>query len=338
MKHIPINKEIIKIAFDKERDLYKQLDELASRLHGDDFWKRNISREFHLPDHKNYNGLEVGKIGDVWRCDFIVNRVPVEACALWRDYPNYYGSGDGKTMEEVLELSETEKILYNCKDYRIVLLRDEILGNTNNYWGYRIQKPVYALIDDKTNKVIVREPEKWRFEKILTNTLKEQEVKSFIDALKTYNPFKLFFVKSTDLVRMSYIERALKMNIDTPQQYYEKYINKENIWVCYAFALGTSTNGLCKNTTWWFVEQENKPTYEEAIFELLHILNWYNTDSFVDMLIKLRDDLNYDLNKIDLEEIEFFWRRVHEKFIYKALNLFNLDKLETLNEIIEYYE
>lgn len=323
---LPIKDEVIQIAFDKETDIHKQLNDRKLSFNAEDrFWRTNYSREFHLPDHPKYGGLEAGKVGDIWRCDFLVNgRDLKESYAIWRDYPNYYGSGDGKSMEEVLEASETEKILYTCDEFRIVLLRDEILPGTDSYWGFRIQDPVYALIDNKTNEVIVREEKKWRFRKLLMETLVEQEPTKLYEFLKLHNPFKLFIVNSTDREKMEHIQKKLEMWIDTPTDRHEDYINKDQVWVCYILGYGGEK-------TWWFLYGKEKPTNDEALQGLADIISWYDVDSYVEMLERYRE-FEYDLNKIDLRSIELKWEQVHEKLQYKVKNIFQV------NEPIEYVE
>lgn len=333
---IPIKESIVDVAFKKEKSIHRQLEKLRNQSPSENFWAGSHSREFHLPDHPKSDGLKVEQVGDIWRCDFLVNgRDLQEAYAIWRDYPNYYGSGDGKSMTEVLAASETEKILYTNTKFRIVLLRDEILGTTDTYWGYRIQSPVYALIDNKTNEIVVREDKAWRFKKILTGTLIEQEPKTFVDVLKLHNPFKLFIVKATETNELEHIESMLKISIDTPTRRFSDDLNRKNLWVCYI--LGYGTRGYDLNCTWWFLQSEDRPTNEEAIIELNDILNWYNVDSFVDMINKYRE-FGYDLNKLKFDDIETKWDQVHRKLIPNIKSVFNITKLEELHNVIHNIE
>ena len=334
---IPIKEEIVDAAFNKEKDLHDQLKKLGEKSPSDSFWAVNISREFHLPDHENYKGLKVHKIGDLWRCDFHTSNSELqEAYAIWRDYPNYYMSGDGKSMEEVLAASETEKILYNCDEYRIILLRDTILGRTDTYWGYRILRPVYALIDNKTNEVIVREDKAWRFKKILMNTLKEQESTSFINELKKRNPFKLFIVKATDSEKLEQIQSMLEISIDTPTGRYSDDLKKDNIWVCYALGYG-NYRIYHRALSWWFVHSKEKPTNEEAITQLVDIVTWYDANSFVEMLKKYKEH-EYDLNTVNLEDIEFKWTQITEKLKHKVKGIFKVNNINDIAEEINCFE
>ena len=321
---IPIKEEIINQSFEKEKDLHNQMKVLANQSPDDSFWAHNIEREFYE------DGEHTQKIGDVWRCDFLVNgNELVEAYSIWRNYPNYHSSGDGKSMDEVLEASETEKILYWCNEYRIVLLRDIILPGTDTYWGFRIQRPVYALIDNKTNDILVREKKDWRFRKILMDDLHEQESKSFIDDLKKRNPFKLFIVSMNDKECMEYIQDKLEMSIDTPTNRFSDYLNEENRWVCYALGHNRPKRGYINvNCTWWFIDNKiKKPTYEEAILELYTLIDWYDADDYIDMLKKYKDK-NYDLNLLDIREIEFLWTQVKDKLAYSCKDIFGVNKIE----------
>ena len=330
---LPISKEIVEKAFDKEKDIYQQLEDKKKYVGEDNsFWGINTSREFHLPDHPDYEGLEVGKVGDIWRCDFYVNGHELkEAFAIWRNYPNYYGRGDGKTMDEVLALSETEKVLYKCKEYRIVLLRDTILGKTDTYWGYRIQPAVYALIDNKDN-IIVREPKAWRFRKILLNEIKEHEPTSFIDDIKIYiNPFKLFIVKGSDTKKLEHIQEKLDMFIDTPTFRFEDELKKDNVWVCYILGHGSKHYNRCRS--WWFMYSKEKPTNEEAIESMLDILLWYDADDFVEMLEKYKEH-DYNLNTLDLADVHLKWDNVSRKFRYSIKDVFDIKDFEDLRKLI----
>lgn len=326
MKILPIAKKIVDSAFAKEKDIEDQLKKLAAQSPSDSFWASHNAREFHE------NGKGVKKIGDVWRCDFHTSNSQLqEAYAIWRDYPNYYGSGNGKSMYEVLALSETEKILYTCGEFRVVLLRDTILDRTENHWGFRIQRPVYALINNKTDEVIIREEKSWRFKKLLLNDLHEQKSKSFIDELKKLNPFKLFIVKATETEKLDHVQDKLEMSIDTPTQRFLKDLTKNNLWVCYA--LGYGSKNYQKNRTWWFVESEDKPTNEEAIVALVGIINWYNANSYTDMLKKYKE-YNYDLNRVDLEDIELKWDQVTRKLKYHVYDVFNVDSINDIDNVI----
>ena len=328
---IPIKKEIIELAFNKEKDLHKQLDELSNKSLSDSFRAHNISSEFYLPEHNKNKNLVVKKIGDIWRCDFLVNgREVQESYSIWRNFPNYYGSGDGKGMDEVLAASETEKILYTCDEYRIVLLRDSILGRTKNYWGYRIQPAVYALIDNKTNKVRIRERKAWRFKKILMDDLGKQKSKSFIDDLKLHNPFKLFIVKATETKDLEHIQNKLKISIDNPIDRFKNEMTKKNLWVCYV--LGYGSRNYSKNSTWWFIDSDEKPTNEEAIEALVDIITWYDTNTYVEMLEKYREN-KYDLNEVDLGDIEFKWDQVTRKLIPNTKMVFDIHNLDDMVNI-----
>jgi len=335
MKFIPISESIIDKAFKKEVALYNKVKRLGNKAKSDNFWAINNHREFKLKDNGK-NALTIEKLGDIWRCDFMVNgNRHTEAYSVWRDYPNYHGSGEGKSMDEVLKLSETEKILYTCDEYRIVLLRDRILGKTDTYWGFRILDPVYALIDNKTNEIIIREEKKWRFKKILMDNLANApKKKTFVDDLREINPFRLFVVNSTDTERMEHLQEKLEMYQDTPVNRYSDTLNK-NRWVCYAFGYDNRRGYQSrKNCTWWFVDSETKPTNEECLKALKHILTWYDTEEFVVMLEKCKTH-KMDLNKLDLGYIEQVCKKVNEKLVDRVENIFNVREISKFIALIK---
>ena len=297
MKFIPISEQIIDKALKKELSMWAKVKKLGKASKSDDFWAINMHREFK-PENNGQDCLTIERIGDIWRCDFMVNgHKPQEAYSLWRDYPNYHNDSDGKSMDEVLKASETEKILYTCDEYRIILLRDRILGRTDTHWGYRIQDSVYALVDNKTNEIIIREEKKWRFKKLLMNGLaKEKKATSFVDEVKKLNPFRLFVVNATDTEGMEQLQDKLEMYQDTPINRFSDELHNKTKWICYAFGHDMRKGSYSgkKNATWWFVTSRTKPTYEECLTALKDIIEWYEYGNLLEMLKKYKHN-HFDL-------------------------------------------
>ena len=224
----------IEKAFSVKADIYNALDQKEAELEKsgdkDASWNTRYNDDFLAKDSK--------KVGYLWEYDREANGRKVEGkkrYSIWRDYPSY---GTGKSMEEVLRLSETEKVLLKTKEFKISLVRNRILPKTSTKWSYTIDGYTHCLFD-KNGKVLIDEEKEWRFKGLCLdpNFNAKNEPATIEDKLKTVNPFKLKIVPLRDK--------------DAIKNICEKYTNAE---ICRKVEL----NGFSKATARNYIKSFSK--------------------------------------------------------------------------------
>ncbi len=285
----------LEAAYLKEEDIYKQLEDAVNSdpSDPDTFWKRRITHEFKLSDKKNK------KFGDIWKSYLLVNgHIHKETYCIWRDYPNYYGSSDGSTMEEVLAKSETEKILFQGKKYRISLIRDTILPPTDTYWGFRIQPPKYALLDSKGN-VIYKDDKKWRFTEVLLNGYEEKDPEDFVALLKRKtNPFRYRIINILEHDKIDDLLKSLDIISDFPSTkcYWGSKHTKDH-WVVVLMGMDRAFVGSGRNATWFIVKSKKKPDFEFCMRQLKESIDLYDKPLYE--VLEQMQSRKVNLNKLD---------------------------------------
>lgn len=325
MKLPKVTRKDLDTAFAKEDDFQVQLDSKKG-LVKDEHWSIRYQYDFEK---------KPTKCGDIWKG----NRKEDTCYAIWYDFYNYMCHG-GMTDEDILAKSETEKVLFQGKNYKISLIRDYIESPTDTCWGYKIVGVKYALFNKK-NEIVYKDDKKWRFEEVVLNGYAEKElvVNSFIDEIKIdINPFKCVVVNITDQDKVNDLSDKFEISIDRPDKksYYDKFIKDKNYWVVFLIGMPEFERLRRRNTTWFLVNSKTKPTVEECFYDLSRMFEQYTADNkFTKYLNYIKEEYQMDLNKVDLELEE----RVHDVFNNKFDASFcNVFGIKDRNKVLKYVE
>jgi len=307
-------------AFAKEKDIKAQLKKIEMSLPSDDrFMSVRFQDELYIEDAK--------KVGDIWQYPLQINgsnsRI-ITAYSIWRDFPNYMKYGK-MTSEEILSKGETQKVLFKGKGFSIVWLRDVLRPPTDTYWGYKVQAPVYALLDDK-GEILVKDEKAWRFKKRCLGEYIEPNPQTLYEKLALGNPFKMKIVPFSDVEIIKHLQEILPMSHFQFNQYLKNktLTENKNLYVVFFLGYDRGEDNQRETCTWIFMESKTLPTFDEALIHLKNILEKYLVGSeFVDYLEAQRKIFKVDLNKLDLYLEARFHYLVNGKLQHRIKDVFN---------------
>jgi hypothetical protein len=281
-----VSQKDLEAAYQKEEDLHKQLES----FNDGHFLRTRTHHEFDKKDAK--------KIGDIWETHTLVNgHIKEKTYSIWHDVPNYM---KGLSLDETLSKSETEKVLFQNKKYRISLLRDTVLPPTDTYWGNRIQPAKYALFDGK-GKLIYKDDKKWRFTQTLLHGYEEKQPKGLWETLKAEcSPFRYKVINFTDKEQLKTYSDMMGWAIDRPDSRTSfEDLRNDRHWV--VMLIGLRQNGYKTNSTWFIVESVEKPTIDACLVDLFHVLDYYREKYWV-VLEQMKTD-KVDMNTVNFEMV-----------------------------------
>lgn len=258
------------------------------------------------------------------------------AIYLWFTIENYMKLG----YTEVWEKSERIKVIHNVGKYQFCLIRDNLKSPTDNYWGHRFGKHKLAIMEG--GKVIYSTTERWEMEKFCTQTkkveLRNPETPSEI--FRYFHPFKAIIVPLEDESKVKYLSAEMDMHSNTPLAIYEElkkyghWNDKKNKWVVFLLGIeNKKSQGSTqdRNATWFIYGSKTKPTADEAIYDMMRDLDLYDEEDFIDVLEKLKQDFEQDLNKVNLRAEDRIRDLFHRKLSYALECLLNTST-KTLKE------
>lgn len=260
---------------------------------------------------------------------------------IWRTIECYM---TGKSDAEIMEKSETKKVLHSENGYDFCLVRDNLRQRTDTYWGkkfiYEINGKNYhhKMVVMKKDKIVAEAFERWAFTNLCESggyvEEEERNPETPTEIFRYFNPFKLLIVPFTD---KKYTELSMKRYgkncqnephniIDELENRFGYKRTRENLWIVHIMGMGRNQRRhLDKHiTTWWIISSNTKPTQDEALAELMRELQIYDQENFAELMVHFKDDLGLNLNKINI----LAEQRIMDLYQRKLI-----DTLETLMDV-----
>ena len=299
---------------------------------GDTFWS-GTGAEFNKED-----GILIE--GRVWEMTKSINGKPVKAYQIFQEHPNYNTSGqpvyNGTREEEILEKSEIEKVLNDCGDYRIVLLRNDLRAPTDTCWGYKFMQMKYAVIDNATNEVVFETRKKWLFNKTLQNTLKIKQAPDSLYEKYGKGKFKLKIIPLNDRAAFEHIFDVLGFPLDDLNdiiENYGKHTDNKYVVIIYGNGYKGYRYNHSENATYYIYDNIfiPEPTYDDVLKGVLKLYSMYDYNHFYEVL-ENHKTLGTDLNNLNISLENRIHYLVDQKVIPKIRDIFGLDK-KSIREI-----
>jgi len=316
------------IALDQmEADMEKFRNEQPDEMR---FWATRIDHETNVSECKPYKDNVF-----LWRGVVKVNGgkrsggsgYDAPCVFMWRTTPSYM---TGKSSEQIMKESETEKVLHIEKGYEFCIVRDRLREATETHWGKKFiyefeQKHFHhKMVIRKKGKVLFECFERWEFTNFCEGAKKVEyrDPETPTEIFRYFNPFRLLVVPFTDKeYTQKSIERYGSNCGNEPSQmveYLKKHYgfkpNAKKLWVVHLMGMGRYTEFSSDKhiTTWWIMESNEQPSNEDALYYLMNQLELYDRDNLGDVLQFMKDSMSRNMNDVNYvleERIMDLWKR-----------------------------
>lgn len=306
---------------------YQQTDNITLNESVSYFWATDNDDSRSVKPYKKNPLLHIGEFTAYRNGEAVKHK----RISLWYTLSNYNGRAK---YEDIIAKSETFKLVHSQDGYEFYLLRDNLRRPTDTYWGYKyiytIGKKHYPhkFVIKKDGEEIFSCFERWELEGFcIDGGLIEEEEKTPetpSEIFRYFNPFKLIIVPFDERKYSNIRELAKRLDINDPIGEYNTLVSlgyldetPKNQWLVVIMGLPELRRNSYdkRNATWWIMGSKNKPTNDDALYHVMSELDMFDTDTFTEYLIKIREEFETNLNTLNIRAHE----RLHHLYNNKLM-------------------